>query len=288
MEDIQIGNLETVVEEVRGLWSVCEDFEGNLFAVTQKGSVHQIFDRQYQQKSSVKGKLSGICFDPSSTFVCDTEQKLVAICKEKGPEASNEFLELIKDWEGSPLKGPNSIAYNEVNNCLYFTDSGFLKEASLDSPKGSLFYADLDRMRLVDLAVDCFRYPCGLAVSPDGTRIYFAETLENRVLRLAQSSNSVPQISVFHQFTGRAGPTAIAISDTGILCVANFDYADYSHDGLITVLDLEGEVKAEIPVPQSPEITGLFFSRTKPNLLYIADSGNEAIYSLSILTNEFI
>ena len=64
-----------------------------------------------------------------------------------------------------------------------------------------------------------------------------AETGLNRVLRIVCHSSGVYHTSVFHQFSGRFGPTALAMSQDGKLYVARFDFTESSKHGLITVLN---------------------------------------------------
>ena len=109
-----------------------------------------------------------------------------AILTASEPEGKPEITPIVKDYEGKPLLGPNSIALNETSNYLYFTDSGPLKEANLSNPNGSIFAADLDVMVLKPLVLNCLAYPSGIALSSDANCIFVAETLKNRILRLAQ------------------------------------------------------------------------------------------------------
>ena len=39
-------------------------------------------------------------------------------------EKNCEITPVIKDFDGAPLLGPNSMILSEKNNCLFFTDSG--------------------------------------------------------------------------------------------------------------------------------------------------------------------
>ena len=83
----------------------------------------------------------------------------------------------------------------------------------------------------------------------------------NRVLRVVCHSSGVYHTSVFHQFSGRLGPTALALNPvTGQLYVARFDFAECSRNGVISVLNEKGEVEQNIMVAECPEITGLHFS----------------------------
>ena len=80
-------------------------------------------------------------------------------------------------------------------------------------------------------------HPCGLALSLDENMIYVAETGMNRVLRIVCHSSGVYHTSVFHQFSGRFGPTALAMNLDGRLYVARFDFTECSKHGLISVLN---------------------------------------------------
>lgn len=60
-------------------------------------------------------------------------------------EKNNEVVsELVKEYEGQPLLGPNSLAISESLNCLFFSDSGPFAETSIENPKGSIYMIDLD------------------------------------------------------------------------------------------------------------------------------------------------
>lgn len=64
-------------------------------------------------------------------------------------------------------------------------------------------------------------------------------------------------MSVFFQFSGMLGPTAIACDPkTGNLYVARYDFAGCSDDGGIAVLSPKGDLLRTLSVP-GPEVTGL-------------------------------
>jgi DNA-binding beta-propeller fold protein YncE len=136
-----------------------------------------------------------------------------------------------------------------------------LGQTSLESPNGSLFAVDLAVSMLKPVIYNKLAYPSGLAMSLDENCIYVSETYMNRVLRVVCHSSGVYHSSVFHQFSGRLGPTALAVNpNNGYLYVARFDFGECSRNGVISVLNENGEVDHEILVAESPEITGLYFS----------------------------
>ena len=126
---------------------------------------------------------------------------------------------MIKDFDGAPLLGPNSMILSTKNNMLYFTDSGPMGETSLDNPKGSVFAIDLAVSMLKPIIVGKLAHPSGIALNAEENILYVAETYKNRILRVVMHQD-VPYTSVFHQFQGKFGPTAIAIDATGLIYVA--------------------------------------------------------------------
>lgn len=173
-----------------------------------------------------------------------------------------EITPVIKDFDGHALKGPNSMVLSEKNNLLFFTDSGPLGESSLESPCGSLFAIDLAVSMLKPIVFGKLAHPCGVALNPAENVLYVAETLQNRILRVVIHSSGVYHTSVFHQFAGRLGPTALAMAPSGQLYVARYDFSECNKNGLISVLNGEsGQIENELSVQDCSEITGLFFSR---------------------------
>lgn len=72
------------------------------------------------------------------------------------------------------------------------------------------------------LALRCLSAPTGLAFGREERLLYVCETGKNRVLRFYESKEGVYYMSVFHQFSGRFGPTSIVVSGSGWLVVALF------------------------------------------------------------------
>ena len=126
-----------------------------------------------------------------------------------------EITPVIKDFDGSNLKGPNSLVLSEKNNSLFFTDSGPLGETNLENPTGSIYAIDLGVSMLKPIVHGGLAHPSGVALSPSENVLYVSETLKNRVLRIVLHSSGVYHTSVFHQFSGRLGPTALAVSPQG-------------------------------------------------------------------------
>jgi DNA-binding beta-propeller fold protein YncE len=195
-----------------------------------------------------------------------------------------EITPVIKDFDGHALKGPNSMVLSEKNNLLFFTDSGPLGESSIETPSGSIFAIDLSVSMLKPVIYNKLAHPSGLALNLSENCVYVAETLMNRVLRIVIHSSGVYHTSVFHQFSGRLGPTALAVSPaTGQLYVARYDFSECSKNGVISVLNGEtGAVESELIVADSSEITGLYFDKTTDDILYATESSTNSLLKIQV------
>lgn len=226
---------------------------------------------------STGGQPTGLVFDSQgSSFIADLSHQ--AVLSQTVTDNRIEIIPVIKDFDGSALKGPNSMVLSETNNSLFFTDSGPLGESSLENPSGSLFVIDLGVSMLKPILYGCLAHPAGLAMNQKQSILYVAETLKNRILRVVVHSSGVFHTSVFHQFSGRLGPTALAMNSRGNLYVARYDFAESSKNGLITVLNDDGEVVDDLCVADYPEITGLWFSTqaNKRDNLYATESSTNS------------
>lgn len=105
---------------------------------------------------------------------------------------------MIKDFDGNPLKGPNSMILSEKHNTLFFTDSGPLGETSLENPSGSVFAIDLGVSMLKPVIYNKLAHPSGIAISNEENVLYVSETNMNRIMRIVIHSSGVYHTSVFH------------------------------------------------------------------------------------------
>jgi sugar lactone lactonase YvrE len=196
-----------------------------------------------------------------------------------------EMQILIKDYEGLPLKGPCSIYMNYEENCLYVCDSGYFGSTSLNTSTGSLFIVDLDSKISRPLLLNCLSYPSDIVYDSQSKITYMVETFTNRIIRLVQSPPDVYHSSVFHQFSGRVGPTSIAIDELGNIYVARYEFQNIEKeiDGLISVLNREGNLVGELIVPKLPEITGLCIpSGQKADTLFLTEKNSNAVFKIKL------
>ena len=107
-----------------------------------------------------------------------------------------------------------------------------------------------------------------------------AEQMANRVLRFVQKPAGVHHFAVFHQFSGRFGPRALACDPrTGLLFVARYDVAQFSSSGkgVVSVLHPDGGLVADIGDIPGPEVSGLCLSPDGTEL-YITEESTRSVY----------
>jgi sugar lactone lactonase YvrE len=249
---------------------------GEIFRYTGVESVDGV---QVDSWGNSSGQPAGLAMDQASAYVCDAaHQAIFRIARVEADDGVRQEVEpYVRDYEGQALLGPNSLTISKDTGMIFFTDSGPMGETSLSNPKGSVFAIHGTTQLLIPLTLQSLAHPAGIALSPEGTCLYVAETCKNRVLRYVRRPTNVWHMSVFHQLSGRFGPSAICCASNGDVYIAHFDFGDErSENGRILVLDQEGEVTAIMSVP-GPEITGLCLTPDE-SFLIITESTTASVY----------
>lgn len=89
-------------------------------------------------------------------------------------------------------------------------------------------------------------------------------------------------MSIFHRFSGKFGPSAVAVSSSGHLFIARFEFEHLASEGTIITMNPDGEVLSEITCPAGPEITGMSFSMKNPNILYVTEGSKNVCLKVSM------
>lgn len=108
-------------------------------------------------------------------FVCDAAHQAVfriSRTVDANGNISQESEPYVKDFEGRPLLGPNSVAFSKKNGGLFFTDSGPIGESSFANPRGSVFMVHPKTQLFLPLALNCLSHPSGVALSSDENAMY--------------------------------------------------------------------------------------------------------------------
>lgn len=236
-------------------------------------------DYKEQTVAHTHGQPHGLAVDYTGRLIiCDYAQQALFSLTDEG-----ELATIVNEYEEKAFKGPSSVAC-DLSSTVYFTDSGHFGETTLQHPRGSIFAIHGETQVLHPIAYECLAHPCGLAVGvapahdPSLAPLYVVEMLRNRVLRCVQHPKGVYHVSVFHQFSGGVGPSAIACDQNGNIYVSRFDFAGLGGQGYVTVLNAEGKVLKEITCPGS-EVVALAVSSDS---LYLSESSSKSVYQMSL------
>jgi gluconolactonase len=90
---------------------------------------------------------------------------------------SGDVTVLHRQCNGRALRGPNDLVFDEAGG-LWFTDHGKGRHETLD--RGGLYYIPPDGATVREVAFPLLA-PNGVGLSPDGRRVYVAETLSGRL-----------------------------------------------------------------------------------------------------------
>jgi gluconolactonase len=152
--------------------------------------------------------------------------------------------------DGQPLSSPNDLVF-DVTGGFWFTDWGKPRERSND--KGALCFGMFDGSRIAEVVFPLAN-PNGVALSPDGSRVYVSESHCGRVLvgELAgpgrihadpeKAVTGVPVLDLLGAPGGNTGFDSMKAEADGSVCVATVG------KGGITRITADGTVVEHTPL----------------------------------------
>jgi gluconolactonase len=178
--------------------------------------------------------------------------------------------EIYTECEGRPLRGPNDIVF-DTHEGFWFTDHG--KSRPRERDRTGVFYARADGSKISEVVFP-MEAPNGIALSPDGARLYVAETPTGRVYAFDVSgpgeiSPSPLGINGGVPLHGAPPPQmfdSMAVDGSGKVCVATLVH------GGITVIDPD-DGSAEHLATGDPLTTNICFGGEDLRTAFITLSG---------------
>ena len=186
---------------------------------------------------------------------------------------------LYTSCDGHALRGPNDLVFDAAGG-MWFTDHG--KQRPRERDRGGIYYALPDGSKIVE-AVYPTDMPNGIGLSPDGGRLYWAETYTGRVFWRDVAEPGVlaplPPLNpgLLIGLPGLRLLDSLAVDRAGNVCVGTLGL----HSG-ITVIppDTAGDDWDHLPPTAEwwdPLITNICFGGTDLRTAYLTYSGTGRI-----------
>jgi gluconolactonase len=184
--------------------------------------------------------------------------------------ASGRVDTLYTECDGHPLKGPNDLVF-DAQGGIWFTDHG--KQRERDRDRTGVYYAQPDgsSIREVIFPLDA---PNGIGLSPDGERLYVAETHTGRVFYWELESPGQVRANALspnggHLLAGLPGLQlldSLAVDAEGNVCVATIV------NGGVTIISPDGASIEHVPTGD-PLTTNIAFGGPDLTTAFITCSG---------------
>ncbi len=241
--------------------------------------------------AEVPGGPNGAAMGPGGKlYLCNnggrfTEMELEGLCFPAGvtPENyiggriqtvdidSGQVVDLYTECDGVPLGAPNDLVFDDQGG-FYFTDHGLDEAHKRLYHIPGIYYAKADGSEIREI-VHPSRDPNGIGLSPDGTKLYWAETWTGRVFqRDIVAPGELAEVSVLditqclHGFSGFQLLDSLGVDAAGNVCVATLVA------GGISVVSPEGELIDYVHTGD-PLTTNVTFGGPDLSTAYITLSG---------------
>lgn len=239
------------------------DREGSIYFTTLAGGKIMKIDRD----GSVTNWAESSCpngqriLSNGDHLVCESEESKVIRIDESGKKVE---VAAQGEIEGVPIRTPNDLVVDEGSG-FYFTDS--IRHS------GAVYFIGNDGLKcLVASNVD---YPNGICLSKDQTKLFVAESYQNRILiiELDGPGNAASDPKVFCELpsnkkAGKTGnlPDGILMDNSGRIWVAHYGMQ------AVQVVSPQGSIVATYDTG-IPLTSNLCFTKEKSGLLVTGGSG---------------
>jgi len=185
---------------------------------------------------------------------------------------------LYERSDQAPLRGPNDLVFDDHGG-FWFTDTGKGQERT--SERGSVCYARADGSLCTE-AIFPLVQPNGIGLSPDGSRLYVAETLTARLWAFdvvgpgALALKPYPSPNggeLVYTAPGYRLLDSLAVEACGNVCVGTI------FDGGISVISPEGELVEHIAL-EDTHVTNLCFGGPQLEVAYVTLSSSGRLASV--------
>lgn len=191
---------------------------------------------------------------------------------------TGEVKVLYTECDGHPFVSLNDLVFDETGN-FWFTDHGRYRER--DKTHGGLYYAAPDGSSVREMAYP-LDAPNGVGLSPDGKRVYVAETMTGRLYAWDLSApGEIDRTNPLFDHGGHvvAGVEgfqlfdSLAVEESGNVVIGTIV------NGGLTVISAVGEVVEHVPFPDLL-VTNVCFGGEDRRTAYVTCSGTGKLVSV--------
>jgi len=186
--------------------------------------------------------------------------------------------DLYTECDGRGLRAPNDLVF-DAHGGMWFTDHGIRHDRTADI--SSIYYATIDGSHIREV-IHPTDSPNGIGLSPDGTKLFWAETFTGRVFCVAvtgpgevASFSAIDPSVVLCGLPGLQLLDSLAVDGEGNVCVATLGLQTAG----ITVVSPEGDVRDQI-LTGDPLTTNICFGGDDGRTAYITCSGTGRLVSM--------
>jgi gluconolactonase len=248
-------------------------------------------DGRQQTVGEIPGGPNGAAKGPGNlVYVCNngarfTEMAIDGICI-PGPCTTKAYLggriqtvdlstgqvtDLYTECEGRPLWAPNDLVF-DGHGGFYFTDYGLIDDEKRISHLSGIYYAKNDGSGISEVVFPAHE-PNGIGLSPDGSKLYWSETWNGRIMQrdVAAPGQLIPVSMVdasacLYGFPGFQLLDSLAVDGDGNVCVATLI------NGGISVVTPDGKL-IEFVATGDMLTTNICFGGDDLTTAYITASG---------------
>ena len=115
--------------------------------------------------------------DEGNLLLCQHGDRRIAMMNTSLAEPASDFTTISDTYNGKRFNSPNDLVFHNYD--IYFTDPAYGLEKQMDDPKKELLFQGVYRIPAegqVQLMIDSLTRPNGIGFSPDGKKMYVANS----------------------------------------------------------------------------------------------------------------
>ena len=206
---VGLDRLEMFAEGLDHAEGVAISSEGTIYVGGEAGQVYMIDDDQPREIANTGGFVLGLALDAAGRlYACDDPRSSVV----RVDPSSGEVEEFAGGVEGRSMQTPNWPAF-DANGNLYVSDSGVW------GARDGLIWVVRPGRRVEVFSDESVDFPNGLAVAPDGSRLYAVESNPGRIVEIPIDDDGTAGARRVLCELGLVVPDGVAAADDGSLVV---------------------------------------------------------------------